>query len=163
MRLTSFFFFLSIPRPPRSTLFPYTTLFRSNVVDEKQFEKVVEHFPPGPIAIVNEGLLLYLDTTEKEKLCRNIYKTLKKHGGYWITADIYLKLKPRGIELNAGKKMDQFFEEMRVEENRFDSFEQAKEFFERMGFTIDKEAHLDYSALSIFPQVIKNLPPEHRN
>src|SRR5947199_8448203 len=72
MRLTSFFFFLSIPRPPRSTLFPYTTLFRSNVVDEKQFEKVVEHFPPGPIAIVNEGLLLYLDTTEKEKLCRNI-------------------------------------------------------------------------------------------
>src|SRR5438045_6647486 len=25
----SFFFFLTIPRPPRSTLFPYTTLFRS--------------------------------------------------------------------------------------------------------------------------------------
>src|SRR5438552_19145130 len=25
----SFFFFLMIPRPPRSTLFPYTTLFRS--------------------------------------------------------------------------------------------------------------------------------------
>src|SRR2546430_13719023 len=27
--LTSFFFFLMIRRPPRSTLFPYTTLFRS--------------------------------------------------------------------------------------------------------------------------------------
>src|SRR5438105_15235421 len=27
----SFFFFLMIPRPPRSTLFPYTTLFRSLV------------------------------------------------------------------------------------------------------------------------------------
>src|SRR5688572_33493865 len=27
--LLSFFFFLMIPRPPRSTLFPYTTLFRS--------------------------------------------------------------------------------------------------------------------------------------
>src|SRR5699024_12883260 len=26
-----FFFFLMIPRPPRSTLFPYTTLFRSEV------------------------------------------------------------------------------------------------------------------------------------
>src|SRR5882724_12598763 len=25
-----FFFFLMIPRPPRSTLFPYTTLFRSD-------------------------------------------------------------------------------------------------------------------------------------
>src|SRR5438105_11593432 len=28
-RLPSFFFFLLIRRPPRSTLFPYTTLFRS--------------------------------------------------------------------------------------------------------------------------------------
>src|SRR4051812_49889742 len=28
---TSFFFFLMIRRPPRSTLFPYTTLFRSAV------------------------------------------------------------------------------------------------------------------------------------
>src|SRR5258707_13783749 len=29
----SFFFFLMIRRPPRSTLFPYTTLFRSPVPD----------------------------------------------------------------------------------------------------------------------------------
>src|SRR5271163_5138479 len=28
--LSSFFFFLMIRRPPRSTLFPYTTLFRSS-------------------------------------------------------------------------------------------------------------------------------------
>src|SRR3712207_7923022 len=28
-RYTAFFFFLMIRRPPRSTLFPYTTLFRS--------------------------------------------------------------------------------------------------------------------------------------
>src|SRR6202521_6366756 len=30
-RLLSFFFFLMIRRPPRSTLFPYTTLFRSMI------------------------------------------------------------------------------------------------------------------------------------
>src|SRR3712207_7429063 len=29
LRVTNFFFFLMIRRPPRSTLFPYTTLFRS--------------------------------------------------------------------------------------------------------------------------------------
>src|SRR6185503_20491929 len=29
LRLVSMFFFLMIRRPPRSTLFPYTTLFRS--------------------------------------------------------------------------------------------------------------------------------------
>src|SRR2546425_7272683 len=31
MRRLLFFFFLMIRRPPRSTLFPYTTLFRSRV------------------------------------------------------------------------------------------------------------------------------------
>src|SRR5260370_33118923 len=29
-----FFFFLMIRRPPRSTLFPYTTLFRSKLLEE---------------------------------------------------------------------------------------------------------------------------------
>src|ERR1051325_11888878 len=32
MRCFFFFFFLMIRRPPRSTLFPYTTLFRSGTV-----------------------------------------------------------------------------------------------------------------------------------
>src|SRR2546429_7009817 len=31
-----FFFFLMIRRPPRSTLFPYTTLFRSRVLDNSE-------------------------------------------------------------------------------------------------------------------------------
>src|SRR2546422_4553696 len=31
LRLSLFFFFLMIRRPPRSTLFPYTTLFRSKL------------------------------------------------------------------------------------------------------------------------------------
>src|SRR5256885_11618516 len=31
-----FFFFLMIRRPPRSTLFPYTTLFRSRRVDQAE-------------------------------------------------------------------------------------------------------------------------------
>src|SRR5256885_8448021 len=30
-----FFFFLMIRRPPRSTLFPYTTLFRSHLAEER--------------------------------------------------------------------------------------------------------------------------------
>src|SRR5436305_12413060 len=34
--LFTLFFFLTIRRPPRSTLFPYTTLFRSLVAGKKQ-------------------------------------------------------------------------------------------------------------------------------
>src|SRR5258708_15372396 len=33
----SFFFFLMIRRPPRSTLFPYTTLFRSRTEERRQY------------------------------------------------------------------------------------------------------------------------------
>src|SRR6202012_6219153 len=32
---SAFFFFLMIRRPPRSTLFPYTTLFRSKVIHRR--------------------------------------------------------------------------------------------------------------------------------
>src|SRR5262249_60891381 len=39
---SSFFFFLMTPRPPRSTLFPYTTLFRSgtSAVSDKLLDLV---------------------------------------------------------------------------------------------------------------------------
>src|SRR5205823_14135499 len=40
-----FFFFLMIPRPPRSTLFPYTTLFRSREYDWRRFESELNRFP----------------------------------------------------------------------------------------------------------------------
>src|SRR5437016_9708938 len=33
------FFFLMIRRPPRSTLFPYTTLFRSNETSEREIDR----------------------------------------------------------------------------------------------------------------------------
>src|SRR5688572_33043735 len=39
MFLYCFFFFLMIRRPPRSTLFPYTTLFRSSTVQIRVMEK----------------------------------------------------------------------------------------------------------------------------
>src|SRR5260221_9785545 len=40
-RLYSFFFFLMIRRPPRSTLFPYTTLFRSARINSRTLPRVV--------------------------------------------------------------------------------------------------------------------------
>src|SRR5690242_21670945 len=42
---TFFFFFLMIRRPPRSTLFPYTTLFRSR---PERVRRISYHGHPGP-------------------------------------------------------------------------------------------------------------------
>src|SRR2546430_11142487 len=54
MRMFFFFFFLMIRRPPRSTLFPYTTLFRSviNCSDVKECECL-------PLLIVDLPILKY--------------------------------------------------------------------------------------------------------
>src|SRR2546422_8479138 len=47
-----------IRRPPRSTLFPYTTLFRSVVVDEKHMDAVTGLSASGPafVYIILESL-----------------------------------------------------------------------------------------------------------
>src|SRR5258708_30947121 len=45
MLLFLFFFFLMIRRPPRSTLFPYTTLFRSHLHDSQR--RAVRADPPA--------------------------------------------------------------------------------------------------------------------
>src|SRR5258707_13468785 len=48
-----FFFFLMIRRPPRSTLFPYTTLFRSGVCGAR-FKLFLVFKRPRPISDVRD-------------------------------------------------------------------------------------------------------------
>src|SRR3982075_733581 len=52
-----FFFFLMIRRPPRSTLFPYTTLFRSFT-----FSAHASHIMPGPLRGYRKELINVLIT-----------------------------------------------------------------------------------------------------
>ena len=60
------FFFLMIRRPPRSTLFPYTTLFRSHTFTYNNLESLRDIFGqwPGQIAVV---ILEPMNVTEPEK------------------------------------------------------------------------------------------------
>src|SRR3712207_7296522 len=48
MTARDFFFFLMIRRPPRSTLFPYTTLFRSILSSLKVFDQIYILLAGGP-------------------------------------------------------------------------------------------------------------------
>jgi O-methyltransferase involved in polyketide biosynthesis len=109
-----------------------------NALDEGEFRKITGLLPPGPVNIVNEGLLMYLNTVEKEKLCKIIHRILKERGGYWITADIYVR---KDIKLTSGNDMfNRFLEAHNVEENKFESFEQAEQFFYKQGFRIHHKA-----------------------
>lgn len=132
-----------------------------NALDENQFQEIVSHFPNGEIAILNEGLLMYLDTNEKVKLCRIIHKILRERGGYWITADIYLKNKLKKLELKVDDKTRDFFEQHNIEENRFDSFNEADTFFKSMGFIVEKEATIHRSQVSSLKYLMKSLTIKH--
>src|SRR2546429_9923236 len=46
-----FFFFLMIRRPPRSTLFPYTTLFRSHGGQDNSYAGEAEFGPDAAISL----------------------------------------------------------------------------------------------------------------
>src|SRR3712207_9295480 len=57
--LSVLFFFLMIRRPPRSTLFPYTTLFRSLLQEVRVLRHFVKH--RGPVEIARSLHLLGAD------------------------------------------------------------------------------------------------------
>jgi O-methyltransferase involved in polyketide biosynthesis len=135
-----------------------------NALDEASFDGVIERFDPGPVTIVNEGLLMYLNLEEKKQLCRTIHRTLSERGGYWITADIYVQRSDEmRAELPLSESERNFHERHNIEGNKFASYDAARAFFEAQGFEVVKEAVPDYTQLSILPQLTKLLPEEVRN
>jgi O-methyltransferase involved in polyketide biosynthesis len=135
-----------------------------NAMDTVAFNSVVNRFANGPVTIVNEGLLMYLDQEEKKQLCQTIYDLLKERGGCWITADVYIK---RSAEVQQAfphtKGEAAFFEQHNIENNKFDSYEAAEIFFKEQGFEIVKEAEPNFKELSVLPHLLNTMPPEVRN
>ena len=128
-----------------------------NALDENNFHEIIGHFSQGEVAIVNEGLLTFLDKQEKEKLCSIVHDILMERGGYWITADIYIKNKQPKLGFQYGEKIKEFYEQQNTEGNSFENFEEAEMFFKDMGFVIDKEAKIKYSEMSSFKYLMKSL------
>jgi O-methyltransferase involved in polyketide biosynthesis len=133
-----------------------------NTLNKEAFLASVNHFPPGKIVIVNEGLLIYLNDDEKEKLCKIIREILSVRGGYWITADVYIKNQfEKNEDLKVDKDTSEFREQHKIEENKFSSFDEAENFFNRMGFEIDKEANVDPGKLSSLKYILNGNTDEN--
>ncbi|MCZ4244783.1 hypothetical protein [Pedobacter punctiformis] len=126
-----------------------------NAMDESAFNEVVNQMPAGKLSIINEGLLMYLNPEEKASLCQTIHRALKQRGGYWITADIYIKK-----DLGQAAKSDafgQFLDAHHVEDNKFESFEQAEAFFKTHGFKLVTKATSVWHQLSSVKYVSREL------
>jgi len=89
------------------------------------------------VAIVNEGLLMYLDASEKERLATSIRGILQERtGSRWITADCYVRDGERPMALDPD--VERFVAQHRVEEQKFASWESAERFFAMQGFAIER-------------------------
>ncbi len=114
-----------------------------NVVNDEHFQAIENFFDDGPIAVINEGLLPYLDREEKEKVARSIHRLLKKRGGVWITPDV--SSSDRIKELIAlDPKIGQVMQAIsghtgrNLQSNSFGSMEEAEQFFTGIGFKLTK-------------------------
>src|SRR5256885_9091328 len=80
-----FFFFLMIRRPPRSTLFPYTTLFRSSTLRQRGIPAV----PWGTGARLLAGARSEEHTSELQSPCNLVCRLLLEKKKKTRTATIY--------------------------------------------------------------------------
>ena len=107
-----------------------------NAVDGAAFSATLRAVPPGPLAIANEGLLIYLDRHEKRQLASNVRAALLERGGRWLTADVYIQ-NPGGSAPTVGYgRSREFIDRHRIEQNKFTSFDAAERFFAENGFRI---------------------------
>src|SRR5688572_31250421 len=77
-----FFFFLMIRRPPRSTLFPYTTLFRSSestLVERGEVAEAVERLLSAGLAFEAEGAVWFRSTAFGDDKDRVLVRSNGRH------------------------------------------------------------------------------------
>lgn len=117
------------PAPLRGTLFVRPL----DALDREAVRTTVSLLPAGPIAIVQEGLLMYLDDAEKAALAATVRGVLLERGGAWITADVYVR---SALRPHRDERTTKFLEQHKVEEKKFADFTAAAAFFDSHGFTV---------------------------
>ncbi|MFA5051398.1 MAG: class I SAM-dependent methyltransferase [Patescibacteria group bacterium] len=126
---------------------PNLHLEEGNALNLKDLQKSITHFKKDrPIAVVNEGLLRYLNFDEKAIVAKNVRALLKIFGGVWITPDITLQklLQVQNKVTMPGKNQEIVQRTGRnIEQNSFKNEEEAEKFFNNLGFIVERHSLLE--------------------
>lgn len=120
-----------------------------NVLHWEEIEPALQHFNPSePIAVIHEGLFMYLSFSEKEIAAKNIKRILEKFKGVWLTPDIGSKeqMKHRTSTMERFQNMAQAIAKSTnrdFADRTFETDEHMHEFFNNLGFHIEKKSQLD--------------------
>lgn len=121
----------------------------ANALDKKSLSTATNFFRAGePVGVVNEGLLMYLNRSEKSIVAANILELLKRSGGAWITPDVSTKkFMERIFQANENlRKIASHISgvtERNIESNTFADDDDIQQFFNGAGFTIEEYQHSD--------------------
>ncbi len=105
-----------------------------DALDADAFRRTVQEMPAGEVAVLHEGLLMYLGDDEKKRLAASVREALLECGGAWITADVYVRSETHLWREESVKK---FLADHRVEENKFADWAAAEAFFTSNGFSVE--------------------------
>lgn len=133
---------------------PKFHLQEGNALSSEDVLGAARHFVDAPVAVVNEGLLPYLDRAERTMLALNVRAILERFGGVWITPDIEVRLSdiaPAQLaEVSARNARTESLTGVNILNNRFESEEAARAFFEDLGFTIERHSFLEVADSLVF-------------
>jgi O-methyltransferase involved in polyketide biosynthesis len=115
------------------------------------------HFADRPLAVVNEGLLHYLDRAQRAAVAGHVRALLERFGGVWITPDIDLQL-PQGTDFGsaAGAVKDRAAQVVALTgvdmlKNRFENEGAARAFFEGLGFQVEQHSFTEVADQLVLP------------
>ena len=135
-----------------------------NGLDEEAFDEVVLEFPPGPITIIHEGWLAYLDYKEKARVAVIIRKILLERGGVWLTPDLNTQDNMDALTNNKSQKVMGTVLKKTGRDyvaNAFANKEEVQKFFAGLGFN---SACRTIGEIAGPLESVKNVPdldPEH--
>jgi O-methyltransferase involved in polyketide biosynthesis len=135
---------------------PNLHLEAGNALEMENLLRAARHFKPQPIAVANEGLLMYLSFEEKARLGQNIHRLLERFGGVWITPDISPQTHFRHLKDRAGDMPHRIEQLTGIDtaKYRFADVAAMESFFQNLGFSIEQR---DYRGLAADPSLTDRL------
>jgi O-methyltransferase involved in polyketide biosynthesis len=137
---------------PRPNLYFYD----GNALNQGDLLTATKVFKKEPIAVVNEGLLTYLDFEEKANVAGNIHWLLESFGGVWVTPDLSLWSGGKAQAVNNRVAHITGIDKQKIS---FESEAKAREFFEGLGFAVESHSFREVLDELSSPQKL-NLPRE---
>lgn len=118
----------------------------ANALDREGLLQAATPFQSGrPIAVITEGLLVYLTIAEKETLAGNVQDLLRQYGGIWITPDVGTTKQSwkDSYDNNIAQRAHNISSPIKrkIEKNTFEDENEMRQFFTRAGFTIEEYPH----------------------